>query len=231
MPNAMPRKRPRRWGRTALIVGVALVALALVAIIVKSFLTETGTRKRTTVHQIAILKPPPPPPPPKPQEKPPEIKKEEVKLPEPEAKSDPAPAPDQPPGDKLGLDADGTAGSDAFGLAARKGGKDITTIGGGGGDGATRAQFGFYTSLIKRHFDEELAKDKKLRASEYRAVIKVWLGRDGKVERFELSGSSGSAQTDEALKLAFMEMRPLREPPPENMPQPVRLRITARGAG
>ena len=40
-----------------------------------------------------------------------------------------------PAGDTLGLDAEGTAGSDAFGLVARKGGRSITSGPGGSGRG------------------------------------------------------------------------------------------------
>ena len=221
--------RPRRIVlQRALVALLALLVLVAIGLIVRSFLADAGKPKKHTTHQIAIVRPPPPPPPPKPEVKPPEMKKQEVKIPEPEAKPDQPPTPDKPPGERLGLDAEGTGSGDAFGLQANKGGRDITSIGGGGG---SRAQYAWYTSLIKRHFDEELQKDRKLRNLDYRAIVRVWLAKDGSISRVEIAGSSGDAQTDEALKVAFHGMRPLREPPPESMPQPVRLRITARGAG
>ena len=75
---------------------------------------------------------PPPPPPPKIEEPPPPPPPEEVKLPDPEPVADAPDVPDMP--GPLGLDADGVAGSDAFGLVGRHGGNDLI-----GGDGRYRS--------------------------------------------------------------------------------------------
>jgi TonB family protein len=207
----------------------ALLALAAIYFLVKSLMTDTGAKKRTTVHTVKIFKVPEPPPP-KPEVKPPEVKKEEVKIDTPKP-PDPQQAKEPPAGENLKMDTAGSGPGDGFGIQAGKG-KDITTIGGTGGTGgSSRAQFAFYVNMIKRHFDEELAKNRKLRAGDYRVVVNIWLTRDGRIQRYELAGSSGNADTDETLKTALSGMLPLPEPPPESMPQPVRLRITARGAG
>jgi protein TonB len=222
-----PRK-PRHWLRRALAVGAALAVLALIGLLLKHLLGESDGKRRRVVHDIALLRPPPPPPPPPPQEKPPEVKKEEVKIREPEKAPDPKQSDEAPAGDKLGLDAEGDAGSDAFGLAARKGGRDLLAGTGGGG---SRLQFAFYTNFIQQHVSEELRKNKQLQTGDYRAIVRIWIAHDGRIERFELTGSSGNPDIDERLKAAFAQMAALKEPPPENMPQPVRMRITARGAG
>ncbi|MEQ8663662.1 MAG: TonB-dependent receptor, partial [Gammaproteobacteria bacterium] len=87
--------------------------------------------KPPEVQQISIVQPPPPPPPPPQVEEPPPPEMEEVEVPEPEPEpiADDAPADEPLPGDDLGLDADGVAGADGFGLKARKGGRAL--IGGG----------------------------------------------------------------------------------------------------
>ena len=223
-------RSPRsKWLSRLLIAGVALLALVAIIYVVKSLLTDTGAKKRKTVHSIALLKPPPPPPPPKVEPKPPEMKKEEVKIEQPKPQ-DQQPDKQPPAGENLKIDAAGSGPGDGFGLEAGKG-RDITTIGGGtsGVGGGNRAQYAFYTNLMKRHFDEELAKNRKLRLSDYRVVVTVWLGRDGRIQKYELGGSSGNADTDELLKTTLSAMSALPEPPPETMPQPIRLRITARG--
>jgi len=43
-----------------------------------------------------------------------------------------------------------------------------------------------------------------------------------------LVDSTGDARADEVLKDALRDMRALREGPPGDMPQPVRLRVTSR---
>lgn len=215
--------------RALLILG-ALGMAAAIAAIVMSFMTEGKSKKRTVIQQISVLRPPPPPPPPKLEEKlpEPEIEEQEVKMPEPDAPPDPQQA-DAPASQDLGVDAQGTGNGDSFGLVGKPGGKDITTIGGGGG--GDRAQFSFFAGSMQRHIAEQFNKNEKLKSRDYKVVIKVWLGADGRVQRFDIAGSSGNQETDAAIRLALSQMTPMPESPPENMPQPVRLRMTSRGAG
>ena len=222
-------KRKSGSGKRWLLVACALGLCAAIAVMAMSFLTEGKSKKRNVVHQISILRPPPPPPPPKPEEKQPEIEKEEVKLPEPDEAPEPQQADAPPAGQELGVDAQGTGTGDSFGLVGKPGGKDITTIGDGGG--GNRAQFGFFAGLLQQHFTEQFNRNDKLKSRDYKVVIKVWLRPDGGVQRFELAGSSGSEDTDAAIRTALSQMTPLAESPPADMPQPVRLRVTSRGAG
>lgn len=217
-----------KWGRWkgVFVIGGAIVVVAAIAVITASFLTKGKSGKRQTVQQIAILRPPPPPPPPKP-EKPPEqeIKKQEVKLPEPNKAPEPQKAEAPPPGPDLGVDAKGDGSGDSFGLVGKPGGKDITTIGGGGGGGS---RFAWYAGVVQGEIQKVLSREKKLRGAEFKAVVNVWVSAEGKMQRAELAGSSGDSQTDEAIRLALADMPSIREVPPPEMPQPIRLRITSR---
>lgn len=221
--------------RNKLLVVLGLMVLVgLIAAVIRSFLQQSGKPVRPSVQQIAILRPPPPPPPPKVEQKPPppEMKKEEVKIPEPEKAPQPDQARDEPEAGKdLGVDAAGGPGGDGFGLVGRKGGRDLLSIGGGGGKSADRQRFAFYSGRIQQHFQEQLAREDKLRSRDYRVVVKVWLSADGRVQRAELVDGTGHADTDEVLRAVLGRMPALAEAPPEAMPQPVRLRITSRGAG
>lgn len=217
-----PRNKRKPWvkwlGIALLVIGI-LVAIGLVVM----SLMSGKKAKKATVHQVALLRPPPPPPPPKPPEKPPEpeVKKEEVKI---EDKQPPKETEsDQPEGKSLGVDAEGGAGGDGFGLVGNKGGRDLLA----GGKGA----FAFYTNTLQRYLHEELSRNKALRTGDYRVVVKLWLGKDGSIQRFELVGTTGNPEVDDILKNALSQARPMREAPPENMPQPVKVRITARGMG
>ena len=215
-------KRSKRAWPTYLFACLVACALA-VALgygLMKLFSKSEAPRKQV-VHNIALLKPPPPPPPPKPQEKPPEVKKEEVKVEQP--KPDAPKQDDAPAGKQLGVDAEGGAGSDGFGLVGNKGGRDL--LGGG------RMGFAFYTNGLQRFLQDELARNKQLRGADYRIVVRLWLAPDGAVRRVELAGSSGSPDVDARVRAALGALAAVREAPPENMPQPVKLRISNRGAG
>jgi protein TonB len=210
------------------ILGLVLVCfVGVVAWGALSLFSEKKGHKKQIV-QVSILKlPPPPPPPPPPEQKIPEPEvKREIKQPDPEPKqAEEAP----PPGEQLGLDAEGSGTGDGFGLAARKGGQDITTLGGGGQ--SNRAQHQWFAGQVQSFLQEQFQRNDKLRTADYRLVVKVWFNADGTISRYEFIDSSGNPEIDRNLKLAMDGAGRIRHSPPPDLPQPVRLRITSRGAG
>jgi periplasmic protein TonB len=222
---------PRAAPKWPVRIGIGLGLLAFVAVVAWGALSlmKDGKSSKRQVVQISLLRPPPPPPPPPPPEqKPPEPEvKEEVKLPEPEQPPEAAKEEAPPPGEQLGLDAAGSGDGDGFGLAARKGGRDITTLGGPSGGGRGQAWF---AGLVQSHLMAQLSKDGKLRRSDYRVQLRIWFATDGRIERFELVDSTGNKEVDDQIKLALHNMPPLKQPPPNDLPQPVKLRLTSRGA-
>lgn len=214
----------RPWLRPLLLGLAALVLLGGLALALRAFLAHP-VDKGTGVHQIALINQPPPPPP-KPPEKPPEPPKikEEVKLDQPKAAptpDDPKPA-DKPSSDKpLGLDADGAAGTDGFGLGANKGGQDIAGAGSGGGSGA------YYSGLLQRAFFDALSRNRKVLHDEFRVVVKIWLSDDGRVTRAEIVNGSGNGEVDQQIQAALMDIQPLRDVPPSTLRQ-MQLRLSNR---
>lgn len=221
----MAQAASRNWIRYGLLGLGAAAVIALVVTVIMSFLAQAGKPRKPTVQQIAIMRPPPPPPPPKQEEKPPEIKKEEVKLPPPPQEQAPKEADSKEAGKDLGVDAEGGAGGDGFGLVGRKGGRDLLA-----GDGGARSRYAFYTSMIQQQIQDELSRHKKLKSSDYRAVVRIWLAADGRIQKVDLAGSTGNADVDSSLRAALADIT-FKSPPPQDMPQPVRLRISSRGAG
>jgi protein TonB len=213
----------RTW---ALRAGVGAILLCFVGVLAYgawSLLSGKESTKRQVV-QISLLRPPPPPPPP--QQKPPEPEvKQEVKAPKPEQPKQEEQAP--PPGEQLGLDAKGSGSGDAFGLVAKQGGTDITKIGGP----ANHAQYAWFTGQVQTFLQDQLQKNDKLRKADYRVVMRLWFTKDGRIDHYELAGSTGNAEVDRYLQAAIGELPPLKQPPPADMPQPVKLRVTSRGAG
>lgn len=221
----------RVLGSTALLIAGGIVILGLMAWGVVLLIAGGSKATKPRAQVIAVLRQQPPPPPPKPEEKPPEIKKEEVKLPEPEPTPEPKAADEPPPAQNLGVDAAGTGAGDSFGLEGRKGGRDITTIGEVGNGAGGRAKFAFFTNMVQAHLQEELSRNKKLRSIDYKAMVRIWFGVNGKVDRAELVGSTGNPDIDSTLATALAEISPLSSAPPSDMPQPIKLRLTSRGAG
>jgi protein TonB len=208
-----------RWGAVAL----GLVIAVALALWLKDVLTSQGKpTKPMKLQQITLMRPPPPPPPP--EQKPPEPEvKEEVKIDEPPPEAPPADAP--PPGADLGVDADGSGDGDGFGLVGKKGAGDL--IGGGGGN-----PWGRYDALLNEAvsaaFQQALARDKALKGKNYKVLVKVWIDSGGKITRAALVDSTGDPHADEVLKEALSNMRALRDAPPADMPQPVKVRVTSR---
>jgi protein TonB len=210
-----------RWGAVAL----GLVIAVLIALWLRDMLMSSKPSKPMKLQQITLVRPPPPPPKP-PEEKPPEPEvKEEVKLDEPQPTPEPqADAP--PPGADLGVDADGTGSGDGFGLVGKKGAGDL--IGGGGGGNP----WGRYDALLNEAassaFQQALSREKSLKDKNYKVIVKIWIDSSGRVTRTALVDSTGDARADEVLREALNGMRALREAPPADMPQPVKIRVTSR---
>ncbi|SCY11789.1 TonB C-terminal domain-containing protein [Nitrosospira sp. Nsp13] len=221
MEDPKEEQRPVSWRRWA---GVAVCGVVLVGsgLWLKHFLDDDTPQRKPSLQQITLIKPPPPPPPP---EKPPEpVVKEEIKLAEPE----PEPmdqADEPPPGPDLGVDAEGTGSGDGFGLVGRKGGADL--IGGSRGN-----PWAWYDAIVNdavnSAFQDALAREHALKDKTYRVVVKVWIDADGKVSRIAAVDKTGDPKVDELIQDVLKNLRTLRENPPADMPQPLKIRVTSR---
>jgi periplasmic protein TonB len=210
-PNPLRRFLPAATGAV-----IVIVVVAGLIWVINGVLTKKATAKRQTVQIVKIIRPPPPleqPPPP-----PPPPDKVEQPLP----KDTPDEKPDQAPNQPLGLDADASAGTDGFGLAARKGGQDLI----GSGAGA----FAWYTNILKNSVLDTLSDDERIRRGNYSVIVRMWVTADGQVERIALTQASGNKDLDGFIQQALGHLKHIREAPPLEMPQPVTLRIVSRGA-
>ncbi|HVP77594.1 MAG TPA: TonB family protein [Thermodesulfobacteriota bacterium] len=159
-----------------------------------------------------------------------------------------------PAGDTLGLDAEGRAGSDAFGLVARKGGRSILAGGGsgkGGGDGSGRVggggsgkiggggprgslldKFGWYTQIVKNEISKTVQKRLEenggIPRGKLQTVVRVSVDGTGAVTQCGIVGSSGNHELDESVK-RFIGNIKISEPPPDGMPRTMVIRVTSQG--
>jgi protein TonB len=204
--------------RTPLICGL-LVGLVLVCSLVwfiRGFMANKDKKPMRAVQNITLIRPPPPPPPPETPPPPPDKVQEPLPKDEPQPTPDNAPTPSQ----QLGLDADGAAGDDGFGLAARKGGSDL--VGSGG------AAFAWYTGKLKDEVTDRLSTDAKLRGKKYTVGVRIWLESDGRIKDVKMTSGTGSRDLDSAISSDIAALGRLSASPPLEMPQPISLQIVSR---
>ncbi len=198
---------------------LAAVAIALIGCFVYymavHFMQDDKPAKKM-VQQVTLIAPPPPPPPPPEME--PEIEEEQIEEEVPEEVPEEAMPEEmgEVAGDDLGIDADGTAGSDGFGLVGRKGGRGLL----GGGNSYTQALQAIFTDIINN--------DDELRYEDYLAIVRIWVNQEGALNRFEVDERSGNEKAQQMLELALAQVGQLERPPPLEMPQPIKFRLRNR---
>lgn len=218
------KKSRAKWLQTASIVIVVVVMGGLFYLLKQWLGEQTINPGKKKVQQITVIAPPPPPPPPPPpqvEEPPPEVEEVEVEEPEPTPEDVPDDAPSEaPPGDQLGLDADGTGAGDAFGLVGKKGGRGL--LSGGGGD-----PYVWYSSALQQKLFETLNENHDIRRAAYSIIVYLWIDKDGGLDEVKLVKGSNNAELDEKIKDALAQIDQL-DPPVAGMPQPVKIKLTAR---
>ncbi|MES2579529.1 MAG: TonB C-terminal domain-containing protein [Pseudomonadota bacterium] len=218
-----PESKSAVWLKRVVMILVGFSVLAGIGYGLNSLMSGGAPMKKqvTTIKLLPDTPPPPPPPPPKepPKEQPKPDAPKEVKV------EQPKPA-ETPPAEQLKMEGPAGDGPSAFQAGAvnndYKGG-EVKTIGSDGG-----AKFNWYAGIVKNQIEAALEKDKKLAEGQYKLIVSIWLRKNGDIEKLEWSQSDANANIEQAVKAALDNMPAMREPPPEDMPQPIKLRITAR---
>ncbi|MDI1315357.1 TonB C-terminal domain-containing protein [Prosthecobacter sp.] len=184
-------------------------------------------KKLDMVMIMPVLPPPPPPPPPPPKEEPPppEEKEEQMIEQPPEEIAD---KPDDKPADEPKDEPLGTAiaGGDGSGLGIGSGGGNRGMIGGGKGNGGSK--WGWYAGTVQTRIAEALRKHPLTRRAGFSNVVKIWSDSTGRIIRVRLSSSTGDRAVDSAIENEVLNGLVLNEPPPDDMPMPINLRLSAR---
>jgi len=237
------RQPQRRCGESPHTLRAWILRLLVVALLVggalyaRRHLLGDNAHPHSRVQRITLVNPqrlrPPPPN---------EVKARELEARKPEVSVGPMIAPalpgEKPHDDHLGVDADGEGKGDGFGLVAKRGGQDITTLGEGGAraigsGGAASApavqqiNYFFYGGQVRQWLQNELAAIPSLRERDYVVIALIWVDARGRIVRSELPQPSGFIDIDSALRKALAEAAGLPEPP-SGLPQPMKLRITSR---
>jgi outer membrane biosynthesis protein TonB len=157
----------------------------------------------------------------------PEAAEPEVEIQEPD---EPRPVEDLPPplDDALGLDAEGVAGSDAFGLKAKQGGRSLLSLADGSG---MDPRWAAYASALESRLQEYLSGVESLEGQAYRVELRLWIDGDGRVTHCDFIRGTGRPALDEEIRTSLLQGCRIPEAQPRGLPQPVRLRIDSRAAG
>ncbi len=206
------------------ILGVVFVVVVAVGatLLINNFMEANKHAPKKKVQQITLVKPPPPPPPPPKIERPPEqeINRDEVDIPEPEAMEEIPDIADAPPaGDLLGLDAEGGAGSDGFGLIGRKGGRGLLS---GAGDPNV-----VYASKLQHEIEDILAQVDELRSFAYSVKVDIWVDITGQISKVVLRTSTGRKEMDKKL-IATIQQVSYNGNIPDSLQQPIKYRLSSR---
>jgi protein TonB len=234
--SEIPAEKPSSvpWGLIALMV----VVFGAGIYIIKTVMTDTTPRKKNTVSTVTLMKLPPvvikeKPPEPEPIK---EQKKEEIVDPEPKSESPSPPNADNqdnaPAGDKLGLDAEGAAGNDAFGLVGKKGGRSLLAGGNGFGTISLLNKYAGYTQIvttvIRKKVMKYLDEEGGIPRGKLQTVVRISVDTDGAVVGYRIIGSSGNNRMDEAVLRTLGSVK-ISEPPPNGMPRTMDIRIVSQG--
>jgi protein TonB len=213
----MAAKRTKR--RYVSLIGGGLIAVMLIGgfvWFVHMMMSSKNNKPQRQIQTVQIIRPPPPPPdqpPPPPPEKTQEALPKDVPEPTPQDE-------EPPPSQALGIDAEGGAGSDAFGLAARRGGSDL--IGGNG-----NAAFAWYTNRLKDAVVEKLTSDARIESRKFSISVRVWIEADGRIKQVKLVTTTGNHELDQRIQVALTSLMRMSDAPPLEMPQPISLKIVS----
>jgi periplasmic protein TonB len=206
----MPKKNWMKY-LPALLGALIVIAAVVAMLLVGRLLHKDKVEQKKMVQQVTILNPPLPPPPPPPQEKPPEVKEEEI-PPEEVEEAAPDNAQEEAPGQDLGVDAEGAAGGDSFGLVGKKGGRGI--LGGGG-----------YEQFVRQEINEFIVEEPRLKHMAYVANVTLQISDSGEFEKFDVELVSGDQEALQILKKIIADKRRLSRPKPLEAASLVKLRI------
>jgi TonB family protein len=81
---------------------------------------------------------------------------------------------------------------------------------------------------VQTRISEELRKNPRTRKANTRIEVRIWVDpATGRLIRAKLGSSTGEAGLDQAI-IETLQGTQLQQPPPEGMPMPIVLRVTAR---
>ena len=215
--------------RHGFVLGVGGIVAVVAVVFAGQSLFKHGPKLRPApeVHVVDIVStplPPPPPPPPPPEQRMQQETPRDQQMIE-NTPDKPQQAPPQP--NEVGTNIKGDGGPDAFGLSGN-GSAGFNFGAREGGSGSGRNHWGAYALQVQSTIGDALRRNARTRDASFRIVVRIWPDAAGRIRRAQLAGTTGDPAVDAALRNEILTGLQLREPPPEGMPSPIVMRLTAR---
>ncbi len=204
--------------------------------------SDKGGGKKVFIAKVDLVRPNlPDKPPPPPKERPPEPdtqKQQTIVAPQDMTPQQAGPKGDDKPAAEgpLGVEGEGGAGSDGFGLVGRgKGGRDVTTLGTGYGKGgsdqaALQRRFGWYTRIVGEELNKVVRKyleeNGGMPKGTAEVEVRIELDEHGSIADYRIIRSSGNKAMDEAVKA--LKYARISQPLPKGIYTGMNYKITSR---
>ncbi|MDD5348932.1 MAG: energy transducer TonB [Chthoniobacteraceae bacterium] len=204
---------------------VAVIVIAATVILLRQKFSTHGSARQKGPEIVSVRLPPPPPTPPQAAPTPPpQEMKQEQKIVEqaPVNDQEERPKDEPPPAAPLATGIKGNGPPDGFGVGA--GGGNVI---GGSGSARQNSKWGWYAGQVQTAIAGALRKETALRNASLSLKVRIWPDVTGRVTRAKLAGSTNDPKLDAAVNAALTGLQ-LKEPPPEGMPLPIVLHITAQ---
>ena len=207
------------------VIGVVVVGIVGVILFGKMFSGHSGPPPRKAQEIVSIKLPPPPPTPPPPPPPPQDAPKQEMMRQEQLNEDDVKPEPQEAASPTIGTNVTGNGPADGFGLGSNKNG----FLGNGSkSPRANASKFGWYASMMIKSFTEALNRNPRTKNASFDIEAKIWSDAGGRVTRAKLMSTTGDLAVDEAIKNEVLNGFQLKNPPPDDMPMPITMRLKAQ---
>ncbi len=218
---------------------IGLFFLVVFGFVIKVVMTDVKPRSKEQMQTVTLVKPPEvkekPPEPEVPKEAPKQEVVQDIPQPQDTPQNNDSQDDSPPAGNDLGVEGEGGAGGDSFGLVGKgKKGRDITLGSGGKGGGnalSLLAKYGWYSQKIQEEIKKEvkrrLDQDGGIPKGKFQTIVKITLDARGKILKRQIVGGSGNGKIDEAVLATLGEIRVSE--PPVGMPSAMTIKISSQG--
>jgi TonB family protein len=93
---------------------------------------------------------------------------------------------------------------------------------------AEKLRWSAYAGQVKTRIQQALESNPRTRKAGMKIEVRVWPDTSGRIARAKLATSTGDAALDALIADQILTGLQISQPPPEGMPAPIVMRITAR---
>ena len=93
---------------------------------------------------------------------------------------------------------------------------------------STKAKWSAYAGVVKARISDAIRGNARTRNASFNIVVRIWIDGTGRINRAVLSGTTGDAAVDAALRDQILNGLQIQQAPPDGMVMPINIRIIER---